>query len=180
MTMFDKLKNLVLAGEEPRPQARETIVFEFLESYYYCEAAANEKDLPVEDRPSGVLDVLHCLLSHGATLNPKEEERQPLMAPVGALDVAMTEYLLEKGADPHYDLPYNIIAYGCGNYYIDELDILVMEESFVNAPDTSVFDRALQIAVLLAKHGVANVRTHCIVIDGEEKTVQVISGSTAF
>lgn len=45
------------------------------------------------------------------------------MLAVGNLDVAMTEYLLNRGADPHYDLPSEGIPYGCGNYYIDNLDI---------------------------------------------------------
>lgn len=61
----------------------------------------------------------------------------------------------------------------CGNYYIDDLDIAAMDESFVTAPDKNVFDRILQIAVLFAKHGVTDVHTHCISIDSKTRTVSV-------
>lgn len=95
------------------------------------------------------------------------------MLAVGNLDVAMTEYLLAHGADPHYANEDDRIPYGCGNYYIDSLDIATRDESFATAPDKNVFDRILQIVVLFAKHGVTDVHTHCISIDRKTRTVSV-------
>ena len=128
--------------------------------------------MPLVDRPSGILAKLEWLFAHGADVNAGGEWL-PLMQAVGNLDVAMTAYLLDHGADPHYAGEDDGIPYGCGNYYIDDLDIALLDESFVSDPDKSVFDRVLQIAVLFAKHGVTDVHTHCISIDSKTRTIHI-------
>lgn len=186
MEIFNKIKAHVESGKDINEYCtRESVLYFFLGSYYQHDvygygdiedvpenAVAEELKLPLKDRPSGILDQMNWLLDHGADVNAGGEWL-PLMDAVGSLDVAMTEYLLEHGANPHYAGRDDGIPYGCGNYYIDELDIIALDESFVSNPDKSVFDRVLQIAVLFAKQGVTDVHTHCISIDSKTRTVSV-------
>ena len=143
------------------------------------EAVAEELKLPLEQRESGILRKVAELCKDISQLNPPGED-QPLMRSVGNLDYYMTEYLLEHGANPHFDIQEGDIPFGCGNYYIDEMDLIAMEEGFATDCDQTVFDRILKIAQLFAKHGVTNVRTYCITIDSETKTVQVAQAKTKF
>lgn len=136
------------------------------------DAVAEELALPLEERKSGVLFQMEKLLAHGAAVNASGDQ-QPLMLAVGNLDIAMTEYLLEHGANPHYDLPDEGIPYGCGNYYLDALDLCALDESFVTEPDRDGFDRILRIAMLFAKRGVTDVQTHCISIDSRTRHIAV-------
>ncbi len=183
---FEKIKAHVEAGKHINQFSEDyAVIFVFLDSYYQhdvygCsdieevpeDAVAEELRLPLAERPSGVLAQLEWLLAHGAKVNDSGDW-QPLMAPVGALDVAMTQYLLEHGADPHFDIDEGYPPYGCGNYYIDDLDVRAMDASFSNDADESVFHRILQIALLFAQHGVTDVYTHCVSIDGETRCVSV-------
>jgi len=143
------------------------------------DAFVEELKLPLEQRQSGIFQKVVEICKDPAQLNPKGDN-QPLRHSVGNLDYYMTEYLLDRGANPHFDIQKGDIPYGCGNYYIDELNLLAMDESFATDCDETVFDRVLKIAQLFAKHGVTNVRTSCITIDDETKTVQVAQAKVKF
>ena len=180
MTAFGKIKKHVLAGRDINEfDDREPVLYYFLDVYYQNNPNRKELRLPLEQRASGILGELSWLLSHGAKVNV-DGERQPLMPPVGNLDAAMTAYLLENGANPHFDISEDEAPYGCGNFYIDDLDRILLDESFVTGPDQSVFDRVLQIAALFAKYGVAGVHTYCISIDKKTRTVSTRRVYTAF
>ena len=186
MRTFDKIKQHLESGKNINKfRSKEAVLFFFLDSYYQHDvygyddvedvpenATAEEINLPLDKRQSGILEQMEWMLAQGANVNDGGEWL-PLMLAVGNLDVAMTEYLLNHGADPHYAGEDDGIPYGCGNYYIDDLDIAALGESFVSAPDRNVFDRILQIAVLFAKLGVTDVHTHCISIDSKTRTVSV-------
>lgn len=179
--LFRRIQAFADAGKDiNRFYDDRAVLDSFLDSYYQHElcavtedAAFNKMLLPLNQRAYPIQEQLDWLLSHGANINDGGEDR-PLMNAVSALDAPMTEYLLAHGADPMYDDPENeIIPYGCGNYYIDDLDIRLLDESFSRNKDPEVFKSALRIAVLLAQYGVTNVQTHCITIDGENRTVRI-------
>ena len=182
MSVFEEIKAHVAAGQNINEFSNDAaVLYIFLDEYYRCspcdcddaENLSNrEPSMPLVDRPSGILAKLEWLFAHGADVNAGGEWL-PLMQAVGNLDVAMTAYLLDHGADPHYAGEDDGIPYGCGNYYIDDLDIALLDESFVSDPDKSVFDRVLQIAVLFAKHGVTDVHTHCTSIDSKTRTIHI-------
>ena len=186
MRLFDEIKAYTESGKDINKfHSKEAVLFFFLDSYYQHDAygyddvedvpedaIAEEINLPLDKRQSGILAQMEWLLAQGANINDGGEWL-PLMLAVGNLDVAMTEYLLDHGADPNYAGEDDGVPYGCGNYYIDDLDIAALDESFVTALDRNVFDRILQIAVLFAKHGVTDVHTHCISIDSKTRTVSV-------
>lgn len=179
MRVFDEIKAYADSGKDMNQfHSKEAVLFLFLDSYYqhdvydYEDATTVEITLPLDKRPSGVLAQMEWLLAQGANINTCGEWL-PLMLAVGNLDVAMTEYLLAHGADPHYANEDDRIPYGCGNYYIDSLDIATRDESFAAAPDKNVFDKILQIAVLFVKHGVTDIHTRCISIDSNTRTIRV-------
>lgn len=193
MSFFEEIQEFVQSGQELSAfHDEEPILYAFLSFYYQStaygydnpadvpeDAVPKELALPLEARPSGVFHQLRWLLSHGVPVNAPGDW-QPLMPPVGNLDVAMTAYLLACGADPHFDLLSDGTPYGCGNYYIDDLDCVLLDESFVTTPDRSTFDRALQIALLFAKYGVTDVKTYCISIDSKTRTVTVKQARGAY
>ena len=174
MSIINEIKAHIEAGKDINQfHGEKTALFCFLDSYYQLDINDDEElQLPLAQRKGNVCNHLKWLFVHGADINGGNDWK-PLMLAVGNLDVAMTEYLLNRGADPHYDLPNEGIPYGCGNYYIDNLDIAALDESFEAHPDKAVFDRILRIAVLLARHGVSDVHTHCISIDSLTRTVRV-------
>ncbi len=190
MSAFEKIKAHVEAGKDINQYCNDyAVLFDFLDSYYLhdaygyasCtdvpeDAVAEELELPLAQRKSGVLEQVEWLLSHGADVNDGGDWL-PLMLAVGYLDVAMTEWLLEQGANPHSDLDEES-PFGCGNYYIDELDAIALHESLGNGADKRVFEKILQIALLFAKKGVANIQTHCIKIDSN--TVSVSQAKVKF
>ena len=73
-----------------------------------------------------------------------------------------------------------LIPYGCGNYYIDDLDVTLLNYSFEPNAKKEVFDQVLKIATLFAKYGVTDVHTHCISIDGESRIVSVTQAKVKY
>ena len=70
--------------------------------------------------------------------------------------------------------------YGCGNYYIDDLDVTMLNYGSEPKPRKEILDQVLKIAALFAKYGVTDVYTHCISIDGETKTVTVAQAQVKY
>ena len=190
--LFVKIKDYVENGGDINSFYEDrAMLYEFLEEYYqlvvydpkveYDDAYyAEELWLPLEKRPNKIFDQMRWLIEHGADLNAGGEWL-PLMPPVANLDYAMTEFLLANGANAKYDSNEDgDIPYGCGNYYIDDLDVTLLNYSFEPNAKKEVFDQALKIATLFAKYGVTDVHTHCISIDGESRTVSVTQAKVKY
>ena len=54
------------------------------------------------------------------------------------------------------------------------------DNSFEPNAKKEVFDQVLKIATLFAKHGVTNVHTYCISIDGESRIVSVTQAKVKY
>ena len=136
--------------------------------------------MPLDERPNKIFEQMKWLVEHGADLNDGGEWL-PLMPPVANLDYAMTKFLLENGANAHYDSNEDgDIPYGCGNYYIDDLDVTLLNYSFEPNAEKKVFDQVLKIATLFAKYGVTDVYAHCVSIDGATRTVSVTQAKVKY
>ena len=190
--LFDKIKKFVESGHDINSFCEDgAILCEFLEEYYHFvvydpnieyddDYYAEELWLPLDERPSKILEQMKWLVDHGADLNDGGEWL-PLMPPVAHLDYAMIEFLLENGANAHYDSNEDgDIPYGCGNYYIDDLDVTLLNQSFEPNAQKKVFDQVLKIATLFAKYGVTDVYTHCVSIDGATRTVSVTQAKVKY
>ena len=145
--------------------------------YVPIDGFVEETRMPLNQRPSLVLCHLRWLLSQGADPNAGDEDF-PLMRAVGNLDAHMTDFLICSGANAHWDLDDGI-QFGCGNWYVDELDVIALDESFANDRDVKVFDAILATAQVLARHGVRDVHTHCVSID-DDGTVTVEKARVLF
>lgn len=138
---------------------------ETLDDFVAIEGFISETGMPLEQRPSMVLGHLQWFIKRGSDLNAGDEEF-PLMLAVGNLDAHMTDFLISNGANPFWNMDEGI-PYDCGNWYVDELDAIALGESFANDADINVFDEVYATALVLAKHGVRDLQTHCVSIDKE-------------
>lgn len=191
-TLFERIRKFVEDGGDINSFCKDSaVLFEFLVEYYHSvvydpnieyddDYYAEELWLPLEERPNKIFDQIKWLIEHGADLNAGGEWL-PLMPPVGNLDYAMTEFLLANGANAHYDSNEDgDIPYGCGNYYIDDLNVTLLNYSFEPNAKKEVFDQVLKIATLFAKYGVTDVHTHCVSIDGATRTVSVTQAKVKY
>ena len=174
----------------------QSVLYGFLDHYYQLIVyspiigAENEyKDdgsisetllLPLSKRPYNIEEKMNWLLEHGADPNAGGEYL-PLMLPVSYLDFAMTEFLLNHGASAHYNgSDKGEIPFGCGNYYIDDLDITALNYSLDGNATEVIFDQILKIATLFAKQGVTDVGGHCLSIDGETRLVSLTQAKVKY
>lgn len=190
--LFEKIKKFVENGGEVNSFYKDSaVLYEFLEEYYHFvvydpnveyddDYYAEELWVPLKERSNKIFDQMSWLIEHGADLNAGGEYL-PLMPSVAHLDYSMVEFLLENGANAQYDSDEDSeIPYGCGNYYIDDLDVTLLNYSFEPNAKKEVFDQVLKIATLFAKHGVTDVHTHCISIDGDSRTVSVTQAKVKY
>ena len=193
--MFNDIKAYVKKGNDVNSFFdNASVLYHFLDHYYQLiiydpivddengedDEYAEELLLPFEKRSYDIKSQIQWLLDNGADPNAGGEYL-PLMIPVSFLDPEMTELLLKNGANPHYDIESNSeTPYGCGNYYIDDLDATALHHSFEDNPEKVVFDQILKIATLFATYGVTDVHTHCISIDGEKRTVNVTQAKAKY
>ena len=188
--LFAKIQAFIAQGKDINAFYEENaVLYEFLAHYYqlviYKPISENEDFyddgsyysdellLPLAERSHDILTKIQWLMDNGADPNAGGDWL-PLMPPVAFLDYAMTEYLLEHGASAQFDIEEDSeIPYGCGNYYIDDLDVTALNYSFEPNAKKLVFDQILKIATLFAKYGVTDVHTHCIDIDSKTRSVSV-------
>lgn len=182
--LFERIKAFADGGGDINSYYPDSsVLYEFLEAYYWQMYDTDvDRDenyyheelwMSLEERPNSIEEQIKWLINHGADTNA-DGDWPPLIPPVANLDYAMTEFLLNHGADPHYDGDdEGGVSFGCGNYYIDDLDITLLNYSFEPDARQEIFDQALKIAVLFAKHGVTDVHTRCVSIDGATRTVSV-------
>lgn len=195
--LFNDIKVYVESGNNVNTFFKQySTLYEYLDHYYqliiynqpapeddkYNDSTSFSKELtlPLKERTYDVASELQWLIDHGADPNAGGD-LLPLMLPVAFLDFYMAEYLLEHGANAHYHGDSEAqLPYGCGNYYIDDLDASALNYSFEPNVEKIVFDQILKFAVLFAKHGVVDVHTHCISIDNKTQTVTVAQAQTKF
>lgn len=134
---------------------------DFLDGYL-CE----ELRKPLDERVIDIKSELDFLIDHHADLNIGKDDgdgdiETPLMMTVGNLDYYMTEYLIEKGANPRVKLSdeetSNSIHEGIDYYLMEQVDIEIFNLSW-NVRDGKWPVRAttaLKIAGLLHRNGLA-------------------------
>lgn len=194
--LFDKIKTFVDSGKDINSFYEDSsVVYEFLETYYqqvvYSPGAHHSTDdgsddyakellLPLEERPNNIARQIHWFMDHGADMNDGGDY-PPLIPPVAFLDYAMVELLLANGANAQFDMSEDgEIPCGCGNYYIDDLDVTMLNCGREPKIREILFDRVLKIVSLFAKYGVTDVHTHCISIDGKTRTISVTQAQVKY
>ena len=188
--LFTEIQAFVAQGSDINSFYKENaVLYEFLDHYYqlviYKPISENEDFyddgsdysdellLPLAERSYDILSKLQWMFDHGADPNAGGDW-VPLIPPVEFLDHAMTEFLLEHGANAQFEIEEGSeIPCGCGNYFIDDLDVTALNYSFEPNAKKVIFDQILKIATLFATYGVTDVHTHCIDIDSEKRTVRV-------
>lgn len=188
--MFNDIQAHVKSGKNINEFfGEDSVLYTFLDHYYqliiynpinndenFCDDGSDYSDellLPLEKRSYDILTKIQWMIDNGADPNAGGDWL-PLMPPVAFIDYAMTEFLLEHGANAHYSGEEDgEIPFGCGNYYIDDLDISALNYSFEPNAKRAIFDQILKIATLFARHGVTDVHAHCIDIDSKSHSVHI-------
>ena len=142
-------------------------VYHLLDTYYQCvigkidEIADDEADWEepfpeeflqaVEDRSSGIGIALTRLLDAGYDIDGTDGCFNGLMLAVGGGDAPMVHFLLEHGADANSwpDMEHSLP--GEGNYYLDDIDIHYMNESFANDKDIEYMTALHRTALVLVE-----------------------------
>lgn len=122
-----------------------------------------ELRLALDRRPSGIGEALETLAAAG--VNVRDEGDEVLRTAVGAGDAFFVEWLLEHGADPTVwsdREPWE------QNWYLDEVDLIMMDESFSNDGKEEYIEMlAKTAAVLVKKGGLRNFGGYCFTVDEE-------------
>ena len=179
--MDSKLKALLSRIESG--EVKTACVYETVDTYYQCvigkidelddddvyeEAPFPEEFLlPVEDRRSGIGDALIQLINAGHHVDDADGGFNALMLAVGSGDAPMVRFLINHGADankwPEMDetpLP------GEGNYYLDDIDIHYMDESFANDKDIEYMKALHRTALVLVEDAhLGPYSGYCLKID---------------
>jgi len=161
-------KEIRNALDETYARDSKHLLADFLRRYYKSDLFDQGEDtcilneeisMPLEKRPSGVLEALEELVPLEKDINDESEE-MALEYAVGNVDLYMTEYLLKNGADPNYwnermgDLEEKQ-KYGlpCNNWYLAEIDYLVVNDEGVDGHNDKVADMLFDLMELLIKAG---------------------------
>lgn len=158
---FNLVKSAVEGGEDiNRLTDGISMLSIYLGEYYSEVQSGNANDerwhvggelaLPLQERKSQVYEHLQWFAENGADFAAGEEDF-PLMSAVGLADAPMAEFLLAHGADPFYDSKE---SGGCGNWYVEELDIIALNLSLEGDASEAEFDAILKTAAVLGKYGV--------------------------
>ena len=123
----------------------------------------HELRLALDRRPSGIGEALEALAAAG--VNVCDEGDEVLRTAVGAGDAFFVEWLLEHGADPTVwsdREPWE------QNRYLDEVDLIMMDESFANDGNKEYIEMLAKTAqVLVKKGGLRNFGGYCFSVDEE-------------
>ena len=124
------------------------------ESEYYD--FSDELFLPLEERAYDIGSKIKWLVRNGAELNP-QGDMQPLIHPVFYLDLHMVELLLSLGASPFFESIYEgDLINGCGNYYIDDIDLTIVNYCYAPVKKDAILTQANKIISLFREYGVTN------------------------
>ena len=142
-------------------------IYDALSSYYETQYVQDEESpdydesavffdhgIPLEKRKSDILASIEKLLADGVDLNDAPDGEYPLMSAVGNYDALMVSYLIGKGADCRKWLAEDEeLEPGERNWYLEDLDIAGMNESFVTNPNKDLFQAIFDTACVLVKEG---------------------------
>ena len=136
-------------------------VYDLLDTYYQRQLSEAEKQafyrytrIPLEQRPDGIYQELQKLLDEGCDIDETHGGFNALMTAVGCGDASMTEYLIKHGADPNkWPDMENDLSFEEPNYYLEDIDINYMNESFANEKDYHFMEALFDTAVVLANVG---------------------------
>ncbi len=195
-TMDPKLLSMLNRVESG--ELKTACIHKLLETYYQCVIGKiDEYDdlddleddapfppeflMPVEERSSGIGIALTQLLGLGHDVNNSDGSFNALMNAVGCGDAPMVHFLLQHGADanswPDMD-EENIRLYG--NYYLDDIDIHYMDESFANDKDIEYMKALYRTALVLVEDAhLGPFHGHCLKID-EAGNVTLKQAETLF
>lgn len=178
---FERLRAAVSAGGAVNAPGGTSPLSDYL-YFYYCGLYLKpdrgddgqflfpaELFLPLAARPAALAAHLGWFFEHGADPNAGKDDF-PLMRTVGNADAALTEYLLDRGADPFYGGDGSGLLYSSGNWYIDALDDAMLQESFAARPDRNRLTAILNTAAVLARRGVTVSGRFCLSVDPETRT----------
>ena len=138
-----------------------------LNAYYFTQYVQDEESpdydesavffdhrIPLEKRKSDILARIEKLLADGVDLNDAPDGDYPLMSAVGNYDALMVSYLIGKGADCRKWLAEGEEPEpGRRNWYLEDLDIAGMDESFATDPNNDLFQAIFDTACVLVKEG---------------------------
>lgn len=142
---------------------------------YWDEPFPEEFSVPVEERSSGIGEALEILLGAGHDINDDDGMFNALMPAVGSGDEHMVHFLLKHGADANRwpEMEENDPAI-FGNWYLDQIDSCLLEESLANDKDIEYMKALHRTAVVLAKEAhLGPFNGYCLSIDTENRTVSV-------
>ncbi len=122
---------------------------------------------PIESRSSGIGIALSQLLDSGHDANSSDGCFNALMIAVGSGDAPMVHFLIQNGADAH-SWPDMDEDPPTGNYYLDDIDIHFMDESFANDKDLEYMKALHRTALVLVEDAhLGPYHGHCLTIDDE-------------
>ena len=165
-----------------KQETKDEVVYKILCAYYdaYIEKNANEESnlfpeellLPLEQRTSGIVEVMEWLVKEGFDLN-EGEGFNPLMMAVGHADAAMTSFLIQNGADANYwpDMEEIPESYR-DNYYLEDIDIAYYNESW-ELTENYVMALLNTAKVLLEKGKTGSFYGLCLSADAEKREIQL-------
>ena len=121
----------------------------------------------VESRSSGIGIALSHLLESGHDIDSADGGFNALMIAVGCGDAPMVRFLIEHGADAN-TWPEMEEDPPTGNYYLDDIDIHFMDESFANDKDLEYMKALHRTALVLVEDAhLGPYHGHCLTIDDE-------------
>ena len=170
-------------------------VFDALDEYYDTQYVQDEDSpdydesavffdygVPLEERKCDVMDKIEQLLADGVDLNDAPDGEYPLMSAVVNLDAQMVSYLIGKGADCRkWHAADEEPEPGERNWYLEDLDIAGMHESFVTYPNKDLFQAIFDTACVLVKEGGLQEPFHgyCIKVT-EDRVISFAQARTKF
>ncbi len=128
---------------------------------------SEELHQPVDERESGIGTALTRLLASGHNIDETDGNFNALMLAVGYGDAPMVHFLIQHGADAKAwpDFGEEPIIKD-SNYYLDDIDIHLMGESFANDEEIEYMEDLYQTAIVLANEAhLGPYNGYCLKID---------------
>ncbi len=166
---MNKIDSYITAymGEKAFSEENRLTLFALLDAYYYgietdvgndsdndTLTFPNELSQNIDERESGIGNRLKNI---EIDVNSSDGCFNTLMLAVGHADAPMVKFLLEHGADPNVwigmDEEPNIPKQ---NWYLEDIDIQYMNESFGNEKCADYLDALIRTATVLTRYGRLN------------------------
>ena len=152
---------------------KEASVYEIIDKYYQTiddgDQYPDEFLAPEEERKSGIGKTLSQALNDGCSVDDSDGYFNALMLAVGSGDAPMVHFLIQHGANANSwpgmnDEP----QLEGGNYYLDDIDIHIMDEGFARDKDIAYINGLCRTAMVLAKEAhLGPYKGFCLRIDEE-------------